>query len=125
MFGLFKKDDSKLLADVSQRLFMLETANEDGHKMVRTLYKAMDEAERVQARMAKTIADHEERIRVLTEQLAEHCEALEVQGEFNDFVATIGMDGSEQMKKHQCQLAALFSWREKAIDDLATLKGRT
>lgn len=133
MFGLFKKNNNdRLLADMSQRLFMLETAIDDTRKMVRTLYKAVDEAERVQARMAKTIADHAEQIRALKERVAEHGAALETQGEFNEFVTATGMDGSDEMlehraeiTKHRGQLAGLWKGQEKINNVLTILKGRT
>jgi uncharacterized coiled-coil protein SlyX len=124
MFGLFKRNDNRLLADVSQRLLALEFVEANNRKVIRTLFKFMDEAERVQARMAKAIADQTEKIRVLNEQVAEHVEKLETQAQFNDFVAATGMDGSDEVKKHERQLAGLFSWCEKANAELATIKGK-
>lgn len=127
MFGFFKKkpDPVERLSDIAVRIFTLETTQADTRKMVRTLFKSLDEAERVQARMAKTIADQADKIRVLTEQVAEHCEKLEAQGEFNEFVAATGMDGSEEIKKHERQLAGLWKSQEKVNNVLTILKGKT
>jgi uncharacterized coiled-coil protein SlyX len=133
MLGFSKKTDPvERVSDIGVRIYMLEIADADNRKMIRTLIKSLDEAERVQARMAKTIADHAEKIRVLTEQVAEHCEKLEAQSEFNEFVAATGMDGSDEVlahraeiTKHRGQLAGLWKGLEKVNNILVILKGRT
>jgi uncharacterized coiled-coil protein SlyX len=122
MFGLFKKGDD--LASLTQRLANLEQAEAANRSLIRKLNKQADEADRVAGRMASTIADQAEKIRVLTAQVAEHVEAFNKLGEFNEFVAFSDVDTSDQMKTHQCQIAGLFAWKTKVSAELATIKGK-
>lgn len=121
MWGLFKKGDN--LASLTQRVANLEQAEGANRSLIRKLNKQANEAESVASRMATTIADQAEKIRILTEQVAEHTEALNKLGEFNEFVAFSDVDTSEQVKTHQCQIAGLFAWKTKVTAELATIKG--
>ena len=122
MFGLFKKSDN--LALLTQRICHLEEAEKANRSTIRKLVKQASEAESVASRMAMTIADQAEKIRVLADQVAEHTEAFSKLGEFNEFVAFSDVDTSDQMKTHQCQIAGLFAWKTKVTAELATIKGK-
>jgi hypothetical protein len=110
MFGLFKKkpDPVERLSDLSVRLFMVETAEQENRRQLRLLIKQLDEAKRVETRMANTITDQTEQIRVLTEQVALNFADIARIDDFNEAIAEFGTDGSIQVKINERNIAALY-----------------
>lgn len=127
MFGLFKKkaDPVERLSELSVHMFMLESSNVENRRQIEALVKKVDEAQRVEIRMAKTIADQAEQIRAITEQVAEHVGDIARIDDFNEAIAEEFSDCSTQTTIHYRQIAGLWKGLEKNGAAIESLKGRT
>jgi septal ring factor EnvC (AmiA/AmiB activator) len=122
MFGFFKNKPNEV--ELQIELANVAQAEQATRALARKLLKAQEETDKVLARMAKALSNQESQIRALTEQVAESVEEINKIKEFNEFVAHTGMDESDELKKHQRQLAGLFAWKAAATADLTAIKGK-
>lgn len=111
MFGnLFnKRDDATALLEA--RIKKLESTNAKLSAAINNQTKWMSKANDAFRLM------QEER-----DAIVKRVEELELVTESSVHMLT---DTAEQTKKHQRQIAGLYAWREKAISEMAAMKGTT
>lgn len=76
----------------------------------------------MQSRLTQTLKRENAELRENLASLEKRVEEIE---HLNEALTHLMGDTAEQTKKHECQLAGVWSWREKVMKQLATLKGTT
>ena len=85
-----------------------------------TILRLQEEAQAMKVviqRLAQRVAEHSLDIENL------NCDVQRID-QFGEAIAEYGTDGSLELKKHECQLAGLWSWRAAVIDDLKDIRAK-